>query len=340
MATQCDGPVVPVATSGTGRGRGALTHVRLTSDPRVPTRRARGDSVGAMEADDPRATAVTAARTAGVVIIDGQDLDHAELSELADLFGHVWGRDVAVMGSIVSGEILWACSHVGSPVAAAYADGELVGGTVGFAGVHGGTVRVHSHLAGVLPSVAGRGIGRALKWHQRAWCLDHGIGTVEWTFDPLVRRNAVINLVHLGAKPVDFLPNLYGAMVDERNAGLDTDRFLVRWELDDARVVQAASGRHAEPRVEGLRRAGAVVVLDVDEHDQPVTTPSDAPRQLARIPADIEAIRAHDPDRAAAWGAALRQTLGRGLAEGMRVTGITRDGWYVLARVGGVTEMA
>lgn len=293
-----------------------------------------------MDASDHRTTAAAAARDAEVTVVDGTELDHAELSELADLFGQVWGRDVAVMGSIVSGEILWACAHVGSPVAAARADGELVGGTVGFAGVRDGTVRVHSHLAGVVPTLAGRGIGRALKWHQRAWCLDRGIDTVEWTFDPLVRRNAVLNLVHLGAKPVAFLPDLYGPMVDERNAGLPTDRFLVRWELEDARVVQAASGRQAEPRIEGLQRAGAVVVLDVDEAGAPVVTPSDAPRQLARIPADIEAIRAQDPDRAAAWGAAMRETLGRGLSEGMRATGITRDGWYVLARVGGVTEMA
>lgn len=293
-----------------------------------------------MDTEDAHRTAAIAARDAGVTVVDGAELDRAAFEHLADLFGRVWGRDVAVMGSIVSPEILWACAHVGSPVAAAYADGDLVGGTVGFAGVRDGTARVHSHLAGVRPEDAGRGIGRALKWYQRAWCLDRGIRTVEWTFDPLVRRNAVLNLVHLGARPVAFLPNLYGAMVDERNAGLDTDRFLVAWDLDDARVVQAASGRRGEPRIDGLRRAGAVVVLDAGEDEVPEVTPSDAPRQLARIPADIEAIRADDPDRAAAWGAALRETVGRGLDAGMRVTGITRDGWYVLARAGGVTEMA
>ncbi len=294
----------------------------------------------AMETDEPRQTARAAATAADVRIVDGADLDRASLVDLADLFGRVWGRDVAAMGSIVTSEILWACSHVGSPVAAAFEGDRLVGGSVGFGGARDGTVRVHSHLAGVLPEVAGRGIGRALKWHQRAWCLDRGISTVEWTFDPLVRRNAVINLVHLGAKPVAWFDDLYGPMVDERNAGLPTDRLLVRWDLQDARVRQAASGRTAEPRIDGLRRAGADVVLDVGEDGAPVITRTDAARRLARIPADIEAMRASDRDAAAQWADAARQVVGGAIAAGMRVTGITRDGWYVLATVGGVAEMA
>lgn len=290
--------------------------------------------------EEPRTTARAAADRADVTIVDGTELDRPTLVALAELFGEVWGRDVRAMGPIVSPEIMWACSHVGSPVAAAFAGGRLVGGSVGFAGVRDDVTRVHSHLAGVLPEVAGRGIGRALKWHQRAWCLDHGIDTVEWTFDPLVRRNAVINLVHLGAKPVAWFHDLYGPMLDERNAGLPTDRLLIRWDLNDARVQQAATGRAAEPRIEGLRRAGAEVALDVDDDGGPVTTPTDAPRRLARIPADIEAMRAGDRDLAARWADATREVVGGALDAGMRVTGITRDGWYVLATVGGVAEMA
>ena len=288
---------------------------------------------------EPPATARAAADRAGVTITDGPELGRDALVELAALFGEVWGRDPG-MGPIVSGEILWALSHVGAPVAAAVADGDLVGGSVGFVGVRDDTTYVHSHLAAVRPEVAGRGIGRALKWHQRAWCLARDIATVEWTFDPLVRRNAVINLVHLGARPVQWFDDLYGRMEDERNAGLPTDRLLVAWDLADARVRQAAAGRAAEPRIDGLRRAGAAVVLDVDDRGAPVLSPTDAPRRLARVPADIEAIRAQDRDLAAAWAAAAREAIGRAVDAGMRVTGVTRDGWYVLATPGGVAEMA
>lgn len=292
-----------------------------------------------MDPDEPTTTARAAAERADVTITDGPELGRPALVELAELFGRVWGREPA-MGPIVSAEILWAAGHVGAPVAAAYADGELVGGSVGFVGVRDGTPRVHSHLAGVRSDVTGRGIGRALKWHQRAWCLRHGVGTVEWTFDPLVRRNAVINLVHLGARPVTWLDDLYGRMQDARNAGLPTDRLLVSWDLTDARVQQAAAGRVAEPRLEGLRRAGAAVVLDADATGAPVLSPTTAPRRLARIPDDIEAVRAADRDLAAAWAAAAREAIGQAMREGLRITGVTRDGWYVLAAPGGVAEMA
>jgi predicted GNAT superfamily acetyltransferase len=292
-----------------------------------------------MDPDEPRQTARAAAERAGVTIHDGPDLDQPTRRALADLFRRVWGRDAA-MGPIVSAEILWAAGHVGAPVAAAFAGERLVGGSVGFTGVRDGVTRVHSHLTGVLPDAAGAGVGRALKWHQRAWCLDRGIGVVEWTFDPLVRRNAVVNLVHLGARPVAWFDDLYGAMDDERNAGLPTDRLLVSWDLEDARVRQAAAGRTAEPRVDGLRRAGAEVALDEDDTGAPLVTTTTAPRRLARIPADVEALRARDKDLAADWALALREALGAPLQAGMRITGITRDGWYVLAQRGGVAEMA
>ena len=347
---QCDRPVTAGATSDRWSGHGTLVRERpAPAQPRsrgsIRSRWVPDPSPGSWIAcgvmsEDPHRTATDAAEAAGVTIVDGATLDHDRLSELADLFGTVWGRDVSVMGTIVSAEVLWAAAHVGSPVAAAWDEQGLVGGTCGFAGVRDGVTRVHSHLAGVLPRAAGRGIGRAMKWHQRAWCLDRGIEQVEWTFDPLVRRNAVLNLVHLGARPAQFLPDLYGAMADERNAGLPTHRFLVRWDLHDARVVQAAGGRTAEPRLEGLRRSGAEVVLDEDERGHPVTSPSSAPRRLARVPADVEEVRRDDPETAAAWSHALHDTVGAAMQEGMRVTGVTRDGWYVLARVGGVAEMA
>lgn len=290
--------------------------------------------------DEPRATADAAAGRAGVVVVDGPDLDGPVREGLARLFGRVWGRDDAVMGPIVSPEVIWASAHVGGPVAAAFVDGRLVGGTVGFVGIRGGRPRAHSHLAAVLPEFASRGIGRALKWHQRAWCLDRDITTVEWTFDPLVRRNAVINLVHLGARPVAWMPDLYGPMRDARNVGLPTDRLLVSWDLRDPRVRRAASGRTAEPDVAALRHAGAVVVLDVGDGDTPVVTPSPAPRRLARIPADIESLRRTDPGRARAWTDAMHATVGAAIDEGLRVTGITRDGWYVLAAAGGTVDLA
>ena len=54
------------------------------------------------------------------------------------------------------------------------------------------------------PGLGSQGIGLALKWHQRRWCLDRGIRTVEWTYDPLVARNGWFNLTKLGARAVAY----------------------------------------------------------------------------------------------------------------------------------------
>ena len=68
---------------------------------------------------------------------------------------------------------------------------------------------------------------------------------IAWTYDPLIRRNAYFNLAKLGARPVEYLPNFYGAMDDAINGGTETDRMLVRWELRSDLAVAACAGEAA-----------------------------------------------------------------------------------------------
>ena len=84
-----------------------------------------------------------------------------------------------------------------------------LGATLGFLGWSGG-LHLHSHMNAVDPAARGRGIGVALKLRQRAVCLAHGVDEMRWTYDPLIRRNARMNLVRLGAEVVAFLPDFYG----------------------------------------------------------------------------------------------------------------------------------
>jgi predicted GNAT superfamily acetyltransferase len=60
---------------------------------------------------------------------------------------------------------------------------------------------------------------------------------------------------------------------------------------------------------------------------------------LARVPADVEALRVRRPDLGHAWTQALRSTIGAAVRGGYRVSGITRDGVYVLADRRGVEEL-
>jgi predicted GNAT superfamily acetyltransferase len=283
--------------------------------------------------------AAAAAGHAGVDLVDGPDLSGDQLGALSRLFDDVWERDLAAMGGIITREVLWVLVHTGGQVTAAFADGRMIGGTAAFLGRDDQGIHLHSHLSAVLADHTGRGVGRALKLHQVAWCKDRGIDRVLWTFDPLVRRNAVFNLLALGARPVAFYEDLYGPMADGRNVGLPTDRFLVEWDLDDRRVQRAVAGDRAEPDLQALQRTGAEFVLDVGDDDLPSITASSSPRQLARVPADIESLRRSHPEVAGAWVDALRVTVGAAVAAGYRVSGITRDGVYVLVARGGLEEL-
>lgn len=284
------------------------------------------------------AVAAGAAEHAGVQVVELHE--HADMPAVSRLFDAVWGRSGAA-GAVMAPEALTAMAHAGAQVSGAFRAHELVGATAAFLGLaDDGEVFLHSHVTGVDEGAAGHGVGRALKWHQRAWCLQRGIGRVRWTFDPLIRRNAVFNLVVLGARVVAYREDVYGRMQDARNAGAPTDRLVADWELTAPRVLAAARGRAAEPDVGAMRRAGADDLLRVDEDGTPHLTATDAPRRLVQVPPDIEAVRQRDPDLASAWAAAVRATLGDALAGGMRVSGCTRDGWYVLAADRSVSELA
>jgi predicted GNAT superfamily acetyltransferase len=279
------------------------------------------------DAADARAVAAGAAHRAGLEVHDLHLPD--ELATASAVFDAVWGRADSA-GAVLGVEALTAIAHAGGQVSIARVDDEVVGATAAFLGrADDGTVFLHSHVTGVLPGAA-PGTGTALKWHQRAWCLDRGIEEVRWTFDPLIRRNLAFNLVRLGAQVDRYLEDAYGPMPDERNAGLPTDRLVTRWVLSSPRVVAAATGRSASPDVDALRRSGAEVALDVSRDGSPHLTVTTAPRRLVRVPEDVEALRRTDRELALAWVTAVREALGRPLLRGARVSGATRDGWIVV----------
>jgi predicted GNAT superfamily acetyltransferase len=248
---------------------------------------------------------------------------------VSDLFDRVWGTDgVPVMPS----NLLHALAHAGNYLAGAYDEGRIIGGALGFLGRRDDEIFLHSHMTGVHPEVQRSGIGFALKLHQRAWALSKNLNRVEWTFDPLVRHNSYFNLVKLGAEIVGYHDNFYGAMSDGINAGDESDRVVVSWNLRSERVALACEKGLLEPDLEQLRAAGAEVILDYDEDGRPAPREAMAPVLLCHIPEDAVALRHSDPAAALAWRRTLRDTLGTALRNGHRAVAMTRSGWYVLER--------
>jgi predicted GNAT superfamily acetyltransferase len=216
-------------------------------------------------------------------------------------------------------------TKAGNYVGGAYDGDELIGACVGFFGAPA-EVTMHSHVAGVSGAARGRNVGFALKLHQRAWALQRGVTAISWTFDPLVRRNAYFNLVKLGARPTEYLTNFYGLMEDGINGGDDTDRLLVRWQLDSPEVT-AAAGR----RPPGGALPEATIALGRAPDGRPLAGHAgDGGTVLVAVPPDVEGLRGSDPAAAKDWRAAVREVLGGLLADGARVTGFDRAGWYVL----------
>ena len=268
-----------------------------------------------------------ACERAGVVVrgLDGV----AEFAAAAQLFAAIWGKRYD-LGPPINADLLRALSHAGNYVSGAFDGRGLQGVLVGFLGPGSGELHLHSHILGVVPGQQARGIGFALKLHQRSWAIDHGLATIEWTFDPLVRRNGYFNLTKLGGSLADYLVNFYGLMDDQQNHQDDSDRVLLRWDLGSRLATAAAAGNAPDP----LGATGHTVPfrgLQAGADGAPVVTPPDPLHRLLLmwVPADIVKMRADSPAIARQWRMALRQSMLTALEAGYRCEGMSKAGEYV-----------
>lgn len=155
----------------------------------------------------------------------------AEYEQCVDLQEIVWGKEL-----VVGTSMFVVAHHTGGQVIGAFDGKKLAGFTMAVAGVRNREAFLHSHMTAVLPEYRDRGIGRRLKLFQRQDALKHGIGLVEWTFDPLELKNAYFNFVRLGAIARRLIPNCYGVTDSPLHAGLPTDRLVAEWWLNSDRV--------------------------------------------------------------------------------------------------------
>ncbi|KQT75465.1 GNAT family N-acetyltransferase [Microbacterium sp. Leaf436] len=224
--------------------------------------------------------------------IDIRTLDDIDgIHRAAGVLDEVWGER-----GTMPANILRALEHAGNYVVGLFDGDRMVGASAAFFAPPAER-SMHSHITGILPGYQGRGLGRQLKEHQRAWALERGVGHITWTFDPLVARNAHFNLAVLGARVTDYLVNQYGEMDDAVNRGDESDRLMVAWAL-------------AEP---------------------PAPTPADAEILAAvAVPDDVAALRRSDPVAAAEWRVRVRDELREHGASGRRVGGFDRRGYLIV----------
>jgi predicted GNAT superfamily acetyltransferase len=245
-----------------------------------------------------------------------------EMAAVEALQRIIWpGDDLEV----VPAHVLLTAAHNGGLAAGAFAGDTLAGFVWGFLGLDAsaGPPRLKhcSHQLGVHPDYRNTGLGFGLKCFQREFVLHQGLDRITWTYDPLLARNARLNIAKLGAVCNTHLRDLYGEMRDALNAGLPSDRFQVDWWIASERVVARVRGeRDSRPGLAGLLEGGAILL-------NPPTSPSEpalpdfitadlfkadlfkGSTVLVEIPADFLALKAADPALALRWRLGTRQTF-------------------------------
>lgn len=213
----------------------------------------------------------------------------------------VWGHDDLPD----PGDLMMVIQAEGGLCAGAFQDGRLVGYVFGFP-TRQPAVQ-HSHRLAVLPDMRGTGLGARLKWYQRDWCLARDITLVRWTFDPMRRTNANLNIGHLGGSARTYHADYYGEMKGI-NAGVPSDRLLVEWRLDDVNVALRARRKPPPPP------------------EAPFT------RQVP-IPPDFADLLANRPEQALAERLRVRSALTAAFDDHEEITGFDRlSGAYLLQK--------
>lgn len=253
-------------------------------------------------------------------------LEHIEdMFAVEDLQRQVWGAEDAV----VPHHLLLTVAHNGGLMLGAYAEDKMVGFVFGFPGLvqtpEGLQLKHCSHMLAVLPEYQSQGVGYLLKRAQWQMVRRQGIPLITWTYDPLLSRNAHLNIARLGAICNTYVPNMYGEMRDSLNQGLPSDRLQIEVWVNTARVQNRMSKR---PRRQLdlahylSAETGIVNPTHLDEagwphpaslphlpEPHPEGKPDSPALCLLEIPSDFYALKAADPNLALRWRLHVRELM-------------------------------
>jgi predicted GNAT superfamily acetyltransferase len=219
----------------------------------------------------------------------------------------VWGEAYTCVPSA----LLKVAQRVGAVAAGAFDEaGAMLGFVFGLTGVEDGTLVHWSHMLAVQPAARDRGIGTLLKRHQVERVRALGAERIDWTFDPLVARNAHLNVNRFGVEVRAYAPDMYSGTGSDLHV-FGTDRLIVSLPVSRRRAARPRPPEEAAAVAPFLNPRRGASALDARALS--------APCVRIRIPPDITAIAAADPAAARAWRSATRAAFTRALADGFAI---------------------
>jgi predicted GNAT superfamily acetyltransferase len=244
---------------------------------------------------------------------------------------------------VIPSHLLLTAAHNGGLVLGAFSGDELIGAAFGFPGFYetpdGPRLKHCSHILAVRPGQRDRGLGFALKRAQWQLVRRQGIDRITWTYDPLLSRNAHLNITRLGAVCNTYHRSEYGEMRDGLNAGLPSDRFQVDWWVNSRRVERKLSRRPRPVLTLDQYLAAEAPLLSARPGADGTPRPTEAaPRLngailLVEIPADFSALKEADIALGRDWRFYTREVFENAFAGGYLVTDFVYDqgrSFYVL----------
>ncbi len=236
---------------------------------------------------------------------------------------------------VIPAHMLLAAAHNGGLVIGALVGDELVGVAFGFPGFYetqdGLCLKHHSHILAVHPDWRDKGLGFALKRAQWQMVRHQGIDHITWTYDPLLSRNAHLNIARLGAVCNIYLQSEYGEMRDGLNAGLPSDRFLVDWWVKTKRVERKLSRRARAPLTLDQYLSADVLRLDACPDDAGWSHPlEEIPTLtgsliLVEIPSDFLSLKKAELALARDWRFYTREVFETAFTAGYMITDFIHD---------------
>ncbi|MCA9858180.1 MAG: hypothetical protein KC438_00590 [Thermomicrobiales bacterium] len=169
---------------------------------------------------------------------------------------------------------------------------------------------LYSHMLGVRSEYRGGiDLGWYLKVLQGYLALEEGFESMTWTVDPMRGANARLNLEKLASKAVNLTIDKYGVMRSTLYGNVPTDRFTNVWDMRSATVHERLH-RVLDRTYQPLRPVELVMLPEATvESVQELR--KDLPEQLIyRVPADVDQLMNHDPERAIEWRKEMREVFG------------------------------